>query len=196
MTLRRRLFFWYRYLTGQTPWDTQITPPELRALIADEQLPPGQALELGCGTGTNAIFMARHGWQVTAIDYIAQPIALAKRKARQQGVDDSVRFLVGDVTHLDAMKLTPPYDLAVDIGCMHGLATTGQQAYAQQLPALLRPGALYLLYAFCARPDAPGIDTDDLLRLMEPAFELLHVEYGDDTAGSAPSAWYRFVRRA
>ena len=54
--------FKWRYWRRQTPWDTQVTPPEVMEFIA--RTPPGKALDLGCGTGTNAITLARHGWQV------------------------------------------------------------------------------------------------------------------------------------
>jgi SAM-dependent methyltransferase len=197
MTLRRRIHFWLRYRRANTPWDTGITPPELRALIETEHLNAGNALELGCGTGTNAIYLVQHGWHVTGIDFVPQAIRLAQRKASQAGVGDRVRVMVGDVTRLDQFALDESYDLALDIGCLHGLPPEGRERYAQSLAALLRPGAIFLLYAFVpANPDSFGIAVDDMERLFNPAFDMVYVDLGEDTMGNTSSAWYRFQRRA
>ena len=71
--------FEWRYFRGQTPWDTNITPPEVMEFLANTT--PGAALDLGCGTGTNAITLTRYGWQVTAIDFSYKAIRTARRKA-------------------------------------------------------------------------------------------------------------------
>jgi SAM-dependent methyltransferase len=197
MTLRRRIHFWLRYLRANTPWDSGITPPELRTLIEIEHLEPGNALDLGCGTGTNAIYLAQHAWHVTGIDFIPQPIRLARRRASEASVNDRVRLIVGDVTRLNQLALNESYDLALDIGCLHGLPPEGRERYAQTLTARLRPGAIFLLYAFVpANPDSFGIPVDDMERLFSPAFDLVHVDLGEDIVGTTASAWYRFQRRA
>ena len=67
--------FEWRYWRGTTPWDTNITPPEVKEFIA--AAPPGKALDLGCGTGTNAITLAQHGWQATGVDFAPKAIRTA-----------------------------------------------------------------------------------------------------------------------
>ena len=62
----RNLLFELRYLLGDTPWDTEISPPELINFL--ETHPPGRALDLGCGTGTNALTISSYGWEVIAVD--------------------------------------------------------------------------------------------------------------------------------
>ena len=76
------LFWDVMYLFKKTPWDTGITPPEIVAVIESGKVPIGRALDLGCGTGTNAMYLAQHGFTVTAIDVSRRAIALAKRKSR------------------------------------------------------------------------------------------------------------------
>src|SRR5262245_13580603 len=105
-----RLQFWWRYVRGTTPWDTGVTPPEIVALV--ERLPAGRALDLGCGTGTNAIFLAEHGWKVTGVDFVPGAIRRAREKASAANVP--IDFYVGDVTRLDFLQ--EQYDLAIDIG--------------------------------------------------------------------------------
>ena len=87
-------FFWdLMYLFKKTPWDTGITPPEIVAMLDSGKVPIGRALDLGCGTGTNAITLAQHGFDVTAIDVSRRAIALAQRKARSAAAarSDSLR---------------------------------------------------------------------------------------------------------
>src|SRR5260370_14518015 len=79
--------------------DTGVSPPELVSVVEGPgKLEPGKALDLGCGTGTNSIYLARHGWETTGVDFVPRAIAQARRKAAAAGA--SPRFLVGDVTRL------------------------------------------------------------------------------------------------
>jgi cyclopropane fatty-acyl-phospholipid synthase-like methyltransferase len=133
------------------PWDTGISPPELLAFT--ESHPPGRALDLGCGTGTNTIYLARHGWQVTGIDFARRAINLARRKARKYGVEVDLRL--GDVTRLDC--LAGPFDLILDIGCLHNLDDSGRKAYLHHVKRLLAPEGTFLVYLVLKRnPGDPG----------------------------------------
>lgn len=183
----RRLFFTFLYAFTRPRWDTNITPPELVDLIETQKLPPGRALDLGCGTGTNAIYLARHGWQTVGVDFVGKAIAEAKRKARAAGV--SVDFFQADVTRLDSVQ--PPFDLALDIGCFHSLSADRRAHYISGLARLLRPGGLFLCYAF--KPDASmgGLGSDEMIALFANDFASIKIENG----GGIPSAWYTFERR-
>ena len=140
--MRRLIFnFWYFF---EPPWDTNITPPELIDFI--EKHPPGRALDLGCGTGTNVITLAQHGWEATGVDFAAKAIRAARRKARQAAIQ--AEFLAQEVTQLD--NLVEPFDLILDIGCLHSIASQGQSDYIKNLDRLLKPGGSYLLYVFSA----------------------------------------------
>jgi SAM-dependent methyltransferase len=183
----RRLWFTLAYLFTRPRWDTNITPPELIALIEGQGLPLGRALDLGCGTGTNVIYLAKRGWQTVGVDFVGRAIATAKRKAGAVGA--AADFYQGDVSRLDFLQ--PPFDLALDIGCFHSLASDRRLAYVAGLRRLLRPGALFLCYAF--KPEAPmgGIGVDEMQRLFEDGFTCVQVEHGE----GVPSAWYTFERK-
>lgn len=184
----RRLRFALRYRFGRPPWDTGVTPPELTRFVETAGVAPCRALDLGCGTGTNVIYLARHGWDAVGVDFVPGAIARAKRRARDAGVGDRARFLVADVTRLP--DLGASFDLALDMGCLHSLPPGRRPAYARGLAERLRPHATYLLYAFCP-PDPFGVPRGEVERLFAPALALESFEAGT----GRPSAWYRFRRR-
>src|SRR3989304_3930421 len=137
-----RLHFELSYILGAAPWDRGVSPPELIAFL--DSHPSGRALDIGCGTGTNALTMAGRGWDVQGIDFSARAIRAARRKARLAGL--SVSFDRADISRLAG--LCGPFDFALDIGCYHGLSTSQQAEYALDLATLLRPGATFLIYGF------------------------------------------------
>ncbi|HLW03199.1 MAG TPA: class I SAM-dependent methyltransferase [Ktedonobacterales bacterium] len=190
-----RLFYWHAYLRGRPPWDTGISPPELMQVIEGEQaLPAGKALDLGCGTGTNSIYLAQHGWDVSGVDFTARALERASEKAARSGV--MVKFFRGDVTRLGDLPLRGPFDLLFDLGCFHSLSPQGRVAYAQDVASLSRPGTLLLLYAFVPhkfRGRTVGVSPDDIQAALRDAFVCEQIDWGNDAPGTG-SAWYRFRR--
>lgn len=182
--MRRLLFSLWYWLPGRRRWDTGVTPPELERFVASH--PPGRALDLGCGTGTNVVYLARHGWSAVGVDFAGRAIAKARRRARDAGVSST--FVVGDVTQL---AVAGPFDLALDLGCLHSIAPSGRAGYAEGLGRAVRSGGTFLLYAFA--PDGPtfGLTADDVRTTFASAFDVMGVEEGK----GRPSAWYTLVRR-
>lgn len=181
-----------QYILGRTPWDTQVTPPEVVELVEKGEVPTGQALDLGCGTGTNCIYLARHGWRVTGVDFSTMAIYRARRKARRVGVDCT--FYRADVTDLSFLEET--FDFVLDIGCLHSVPMEKWERYAAEVARLVRPSGLYLLYAFVPHPDRQGprgISPGELRDLFGSSFVVERQEGGDDPTGSS-SAWY-WLRR-
>jgi cyclopropane fatty-acyl-phospholipid synthase-like methyltransferase len=180
------------YLLGQPPWDTEVTPPEVVELIEGGSLRPGRALDLGCGTGTNCIYLAHHGWEAVGVDFSFLAIRRARRKARRAGVD--CQFYRNDVT--DLAFLAEPFDLALDIGCLHSLPLERWEQYAAEVARLVQPGGLYMLYAFTPRPGhstSRGVAPEEVRSLFTPAFAVEREERGEDPSGPR-SAWY-WLRR-
>jgi cyclopropane fatty-acyl-phospholipid synthase-like methyltransferase len=175
------------------PWDTGVTPPEVvEAIEGPAALKPGRALDLGCGTGTNSLYLARHGWEVVGVDLAAAAVRKARRKAQESGL--SVDFYTADVTRLDFLQ--PLFDLALDIGCFHALDNEGRVRYRDQLRRSLGPGARLMIYAFGprqARFMQMGVTPDQVRRLFESDFRLLRVEGGADPTGPS-AAWYWLER--
>ena len=188
------LFWDVMYLFKKTPWDTGITPPEIVSMIESGKVPIGRALDLGCGTGTNAIYLAQHGFAVTGIDVSRRAIALAKRKTRSAQLTDRVRLERGDVTLMRRWVLGGSIDYAYDIGCFHNLKAEARQRYVSALSGVLKPGAIYMLYAFEPQPDRAGVALDEIAALFDPAYRLDGMRRGSDRNGRG-SAWYTLIKR-
>jgi cyclopropane fatty-acyl-phospholipid synthase-like methyltransferase len=187
--------FWdVMYLFKKTPWDTGITPPEIVAMLDSGKVSVGSALDLGCGTGTNAITLAQRGFEVTAIDVSRRAIELAKRKARSAQLTDRTRFERGDVTLMRRWVLGHSIDFAFDIGCFHNLKPEARQQYVAALTAVLKPGAIYMLYAFEPQADRAGVALDEIAALFDPAYQLDQLRRGSDGNGRG-SAWYTLMKR-
>lgn len=185
--MRRRLRFEWKYWKGRPAWDSGITPPEVHAHLADH--PPGRAIDLGCGTGTNAITLARAGWQVTAVDFSWRALTTARRKARAAGV--GVRFLRRSVTDLG--DLDEAFDLALDVGCFHSLSPADQSRYGREVARLVRPAGSLLLYAFIDPEEGWPAETE-IRTAIEPAFDLADLQRGEFEG--RPSGWFRWIRRS
>lgn len=188
-TFLRSLFFNLSYL-GNPPWDSGISPPELLEFIAEH--PPGRALDLGCGTGTNVLTLVQAGWQVTGIDYAVLAIRAARRRLRQAGLKADLR--AGDATVLRGIQ--GPFDLMLDIGCFHGLTTDGQARYLRNLLRHLAPGGTFLLYAHRLHPqerDGHGLDEQTIEQIQEH-FTLVKRVDSFDRGGPRPSSWLSFCK--
>lgn len=179
-----------RYQSGDAPWDTGITPPEIVQLIAE--LPPGRALDLGCGTGTNVAYLLQHGWQADGVDFVPQAVELARHKLSGFSAENSA-IHCHDVTRLDSLAgLRAPYDLVIDIGCGHGVAAEDQAKYAHDIAALLRMGGIFMLYAIQPTEErAFGWTPHDVERIFAPHFSIFWQAHNVDTASGYPSGWYR-----
>ena len=78
----RQLLFKTFYRLGFVPWDGHPLAHSMQNLIEGEPaLPAGRALDIGCGTGDNSIYLAKHGWQVTGVDFVAKAVDKARAKA-------------------------------------------------------------------------------------------------------------------
>jgi SAM-dependent methyltransferase len=189
MSIKERLFYNLMYLLpGRPPWDTGVSPPELVDFI--ERHPPGRSLDLGCGTGTNALTLAKSGWQVIGIDFARRAIYAARRKAKQASL--KIHFQVGDAAH---PNVDGSFDLVLDIGCFHSLSSKDREDYALNLERLLSPNGSFLLYAFFRKPEesGPGLVEEDI----EALSSRLHLADRKDGTerGLRQSAWFTFIKQ-
>jgi SAM-dependent methyltransferase len=135
----------YRFF--RMPWE--IGPrAELVDLVESGRLAPGRAIDLGCGTGANAVFLAQHGFTVTGVDFASAALAKARHKARLAEV--AVDFVEGDLTALDPSLGT--FDLLVDYGTFDDLNDADRRRYVDSVSTLARPATQFLLWCFEWQP--------------------------------------------
>jgi methyl halide transferase len=132
-----------RYQTGDTPWDTGRPSRELATVLDSGVIPPCLAIELGCGAGTNAVYLSQRGFSVTAVDRSAAAIERARQLAASEEV--AVDFLVDDVCDLRASL--NHFDFVFDRGCYHCARRTNLPGFLATLRWISNPGAKYLLLA-------------------------------------------------
>ncbi len=180
------------YWMGKPRWDRGITPPEVVQLIEVEHFPSGRALDIGCGTGTNVVYLASHGFEVTGIDFVPRAIAQAREKARRANVRVDLRA----ASVLEPLELGRPFDFVLDIGCFHNFDAAERVRYAENLARWTHPGSTYLLYAFfpgLAGVRSFGITPEAVAETFASPFKLVGSTVGKD-GPVQDSAWYRVQR--
>jgi SAM-dependent methyltransferase len=195
----RQLLFKTFYRLGFVPWDGHPLAKSLRDLVeGDNALPAGTALDLGCGTGDNSLYLAKHGWQVTGVDFVAKAVNKARAKAEANKL--AVSFSQADVTRLSSEGIGTNFGLIVDSGCLHGMSDEDRDAYVREVTAVAAPDARLLLVEFVrgASFGVPGIDPDEVERRFAADWTLL--SSGDepemDHNGKNPARHYLFARRS
>ncbi|MFX4294638.1 class I SAM-dependent methyltransferase [Streptomyces bohaiensis] len=154
--------FWDSFYTDRSrPVPFFVSKPDenLAAHLDRGLITPGRALDLGCGAGRNALYLASHGFEVDAVDLSPVAIAWAEDRARRVGV--AVRLLCGDAFTLPATALSGPYDLVVDSGCFHHLPPHRRVSYLALLDRVLAPGGHLALTSFAAGEQGMGSELSD-----------------------------------
>lgn len=138
-----KLFYEIVYRYFRAPWDIGARR-ELVSLVESGRIEPCRAIDLGCGAGANAIYLAQNGFDVTGVDYAEAAIETAKVRAMDAGMQ--VRFVVDDLTNLQ--HITGKYDFLLDYGVLDDLRMPNRELYLKNMLPLTRPGSRYLLWGF------------------------------------------------
>jgi methyl halide transferase len=189
-----------RYDEKNTPWDSGLVDRELRDYVERGTVTPCRALELGCGTGTNSLYLAERGFTVTAVDFAANAVEAARRRATSAG--QSIDFVTGDVTNLG--EVSGPFPFVFDRGCYHCVRRAGGLGgFLKTLDRLTVPGTRVLILA--GNPDSgepggpPKVTAAELCSDFERQFRIEHLSamrFEDAGHVDGPLGWrLELVRR-
>lgn len=194
-----------RFRVGDTPWEDDVVPPSVVELIREYAPRRGTVLEIGCGRGTTAVWLAEQGYRVVACDISPEAVRQARQRAEAAAVE--VRFFVVDVLS-DAAQL-PAADVVFTRGVLHTFTTDrGRATFATMVARCLPAGGLWLDISGSADTlDAPGDRTrfglprltlSDLASAVERHFEIQLVRqamYGVTPGRTDFQAWAGAFRR-
>ena len=190
-------FYRITYRHGRPRWDSSEPHRELVDLVAGR--PPGRAVDLGCGTGADVLYLAQPGWDVVGVDFVPEAVETARKRAVDAEL--SPRFVLGDVTRLRQAGVEGPFDLIMDTGCYHGIAEGLRDAYAAEVTAVAAPGADFFVAGISDPPatwrllGARGVSADDLLRHFGTDFDLTEERQTGARGRVAHFGLYHLVRR-
>jgi cyclopropane fatty-acyl-phospholipid synthase-like methyltransferase len=200
MTIDRTAF--ESLYASQPRWE--IGRPQTAFINVADQI-TGAILDSGCGTGENAFYFASRGNTVTGIDFLAEPITIAKRKSRERG--QPVTFLVMDA--LTLKNWPERYDNVIDSGLFHVFSDVDRRRYVEGLATVLRPGGRFFLLCFSdAEPGTQGprrVPRTEIevafaegwvVESIEPSqYEVRAVSSDENIIDGGPKAWFVVARK-
>ena len=188
-----------RYQDRDLPWDTGRVDMHLPRVLKDHGVAAGRALEIGCGTGSNGLWLASQGFEVLGTDLSPSAIAEAQRKLAE--APGSCRFRAANFL-VDAID-EGPFDLVYDRACFHVFdQLADRQRFVARVAELLAPEGLW--HSLLGSTDGPPRDSGpprrcaaEIIAAVEPHLELLELratQFDDDTHAQA-RAWVLVARR-
>ena len=188
-----------RYKEGYAPWDIHKPDVNLINTVTNKRIKPCKAIDIGCGTGDNAIWLAKQQFQMSGVDVSEIAIAEAKKRAARAGVE--CNFITGDF-FLDRIA-GAPFGFAFDRGFLHTFDHDDERgAIAEKVASLLEDNGLWL--SLIGNADSPHRDSGPPLRTaqeivtaVEPYFMILSLTASHFTSTSPvpPRIWVCLMRK-
>lgn len=184
------------YASGQLPWDTGQPEPLLVEFVTSGGVAPAPTLEIGAGTGTNAIWLAEHGFDVLGIDI--SPLAVERAHAKMKGRALRCRFAA-----LDFQAEPPPsgpFQFVFDRGCFHVFdEPDDRQRFAAQVAAALAPSGFWL--SMIGSTEGPSREVGpprrsarEIALAIEPVLEVVELRSAE-FRGHGAKGWFCLSRR-
>ncbi|MDF7826339.1 methyltransferase domain-containing protein [Pontiellaceae bacterium B12227] len=195
----RNRTFEERYQENDIPWDRDAADENLIRAVEKFNIQPCRVLDLGCGTGINAVWLAQQGFEVSGLDLSPSAIKKAEERARSQNI--SMHLFSCDF--LDRSVVRAPFDFIFDRGCFHSFdCFEDRSSCANRIADLLTPGGRWLSLTGNAddvprEVGPPTMSATELAQIVEPRFELLSLTagwFGGDQ-NDPPKAWIGLMKK-
>jgi methyl halide transferase len=185
-----------RYASGEPlPWDTGTPDPMLIEMIESRAIEPGRTLEVGCGTGTNAIYLAHHGFDVLGVDVSRLAVEDARAKALGRCRFETIDFL-------NEAAPGGPFQFVFDRGCFHTFDEDHERTrFAQNVATVLVNGGIWLSLIGSTEGaprdvGPPRRSARDVINAIEPSLEILQFRSGEfGVCGDELKAWLCLSRK-
>jgi SAM-dependent methyltransferase len=183
---------------GRPGWDTGRPSSNLKQVVEEGVAQPCRAVVLGCGTGTNAIFLAKQGFDVTGIDIAPTALSICRKKAEEAGVD--IQWVLADVLALPDLE---PFDFIFDRGCYHGVRRQNAAGYVESIRRISHLGTQVLILAGNAnesrRYGPPRVSEEQLRGDFAESFEFRWLKQTNfdtrEEGGKGALAWSALLTR-
>ena len=188
-----------RYMADDIPWDTGRHDLNLSEVVTKKQIQPCKALEVGCGTGSNAMWLSRQGFSVTAVDIVEIAIQRAVKKSSKVGI--RCKFYTADF--MKEKIGGSPFGFVFDRGCFHSFDSAKERSkYAKIVHSYLKRGGLWLTLVGSADesprdPGPPQRSASDITIAVEPYFKILslYTSHFDSDMQKTPKAWVCLMQK-
>ncbi len=177
------------YREQKPPWDNDEPSNHLVELIESGSVAPCKALDICCGKGTEAIYLAEKGFTVTGIDISSEAIKMAREKAKESGVN--VDFGVGDVLNMPYEDNN--FDFVNDKGCFHVFGPDDREMFAAEVSRVMNDEGVYMLRCFSDKQ--PGdygpyrISREIIDNTFTPFFEIDEIKEVDLGENGSPRGY-------
>ncbi len=192
-------YFSERYKSGKASWEIGKPDFNLIEVVSQKPIPNCKALDIGCGTGDDAIWLAQRNFNVVGIDTSNIAVEKAREKADQSKV--SCTFMVADFLNdkIDGL----PFLFVFDRGCFHSFdSEDDRNRFAENIAVHLKDGGLWLSIVGNADekrddPGPPQRTATDIVLAVEPYFEILRLQSGlfGSKSQNPPRAWRCLMRK-
>ncbi len=176
------------YSLGEIPWHSGQPDRHLVRLVREGKIKQGAVLDLCSGDGTNSIYLATRGFDVTGVDISETAVRIARERCARRKA--SCKYLVGEVLSIRADR---KFDLIFDRGCFHHIPRVAKSDYVSLVSSLLKKGGHLYLLCFSDKnpPFAKNLTKEDIRAYFSPSFRIIFIK--DSIHREPPSGNKRYL---
>jgi len=182
---------------GTPPWDIGRPQKEFTELVRQGEI-TGSVLDIGCGSGDNALFFAQEGFEVWGID--SSPIAI--QKAQEKGAQRGLTAHFHVMNALELTRLNRTFDTATDSGLFHTLSDDDRPLFAKNLAAILSPTGNYFMLCFSDKEPAGygprRISEQEIRETFSDGWSIRYIRpatFESNTRAQGPRAWLSSIAK-